>query len=60
MQSASDDMIDLLTEAGRRLIERMTGLGNEKWQWQPFGDDPRVTIRRCLDRIAETLGEERN
>ena len=26
-------MIDLLTEAGQRLIEQMKGLGNEKWQW---------------------------
>lgn len=60
MDSAQQDMIDLVEHAGRRLTDRMTGLTDDEWAWQPVPGDPEVTIRWRLDHVVDTLTDARN
>ncbi len=59
MPTSSDDILDLFDEAWERLRNRMTGLTDDEWQWQPTRDD-RISLRWRLHHIAEFLREDRN
>lgn len=58
--TATADVAGLLEYATTRLQDRMAGLTDHEWEWQPVAGDARVTIRWRLDHLAETLGDDRN
>jgi hypothetical protein len=58
--NAVEDVAGLLEYASTRLQDRMAGLTDAEWAWQPVAGDALVTIRWRLDHIAEALGEGRN
>ncbi len=60
MTSAVEDVVGLLEYATTRLQDRMVGLTDDEWNWQPVLGDGLVTIRWRLDHVAAALGEERN
>jgi hypothetical protein len=59
VKSARDDIIDLFDFVWERFRDRMAGLGDDEWRWQPTRDD-RISLRWRLQHIAEFLREERN
>lgn len=59
MSSPRADLVGLFDHAWQRFRDRMAGLTDEEWRWQPAADD-RVTLRWRLDHIASLLSEERN
>ncbi|KAA9159942.1 DinB family protein [Amycolatopsis acidicola] len=59
MASAGEDILDLFDYAWQRFRNRMAGLTDEEWRWQPIADD-RVTLRWRLGHIADLLRMERN
>jgi len=60
MTTAVEDVVGLLEYATTRLQDRMVGLTDDEWNWQPVLGDGLVTIRWRLDHVAAALGEERN
>jgi len=58
--TALEDVVALFEYATTRLLDRVAGLTDDEWAWEPIGDEPRVSIRWRLDHIAETLDEPRN
>lgn len=59
MSSSRDDVLALLDFAFERLRDRLQGLTDDEWRWQPTADD-RITLRWRLEHIASFLGEDRN
>jgi hypothetical protein len=59
MSSSRDDLIELFEYVWQRFSDRMDGLSDAEWQWEPISDS-RVTLRWRLRHIAEFLGAERN
>ncbi|ROP65301.1 DinB family protein [Curtobacterium sp. PhB115] len=60
MDTAQQDVIELAEYAAGRLTDRMVGLDDDEWAWQPIPGDPDVTIRWRLDHIVETVADDRN
>jgi hypothetical protein len=60
VSQADADVLELVGNAGQRLLNRMSGLTDDEWAWQPIAGDAKVTIRWRLDHIAQALGEQRN
>jgi len=60
MDCAQQDVIELFEYASQRLTNRMAGLSDEEWAWQPIPGNAEVTIRWRLDHIIETLTDNRN
>ncbi|SDS75378.1 DinB family protein [Microlunatus soli] len=56
----NEDVAELFEQTSRRLVDRMTGLTDDEWRWQPISDDEKLTIRWRLDHIAEAVGGRRN
>jgi hypothetical protein len=59
MSSTRDDLIGLFEYVWQRFRDRMDGLTDAEWRWEPISDD-RVTLRWRLRHIAEFLRAERN
>lgn len=59
MRSSYDDILELFDYVWQRFRDRMRGLADDEWRWQPVTDD-RVTIRWRLDHIRDLLSEDRN
>lgn len=53
-------MIELVEYASRRLTDRMAGMSDDEWSWQPIPGNAEVTIRWRLDHIVEALTDTRN
>lgn len=60
MDRAQQEVIELFEYASQRLTNRMAGLSDEEWAWQPIPGNAEVTIRWRLDHILETLTDNRN
>lgn len=60
MDTAQQDVVELIEYVGGRLTERMAGLTEGEWAWQPIPGDADVTVRWRLDHIVETLTDTRN
>lgn len=54
------EVAEFFRSTGQRLLDRMSGLGDEEWSWRPIADDEKVTVRWRLDHIAEAVGGQRN
>jgi hypothetical protein len=59
MSSSRDDLIELFEYVWQRFRDRMDGLTNAEWRWEPLPDD-RVTLRWRFGHIVEILQAERN
>jgi len=59
MNSPREDLIELFEYVWQRFTDRMDGLSDAEWLWEPLADD-RVTLRWRMQHIAEFLGAERN
>ncbi len=59
MNSSRDDLIELFEYVWQRFTDRMAGLSDAEWRWEPISDD-RVTLRWRLRHITEILRAERN
>ena len=59
MKSARDDLIELFDYVWQRFRDRMDGLSDEEWRWEPVPDD-RITLHWRLRHVAEFLREARN
>jgi DinB superfamily len=59
MGSSRDDLIGLFEYVWQRFSDRMDGLTDAEWKWEPIADD-RVTLRWRLQHITEFLRAERN
>jgi hypothetical protein len=59
MGSSRDDVIGLFEYVWQRFSDRMDGLTDAEWKWEPIADD-RVTLRWRLQHIAEVLRAEHN
>lgn len=59
MKTDRDDILDLFDYAWQRFRDRMAGLGDDEWRWQPTKDDD-LSLRWRLAHIANLLGEDRN
>jgi hypothetical protein len=55
MTSSRDDVLALLDFAFERLRDRLQGLTDEEWMWQPTADD-RITLRWRLEHVAAFPG----
>ena len=55
-----EDVAELFEQTCRLLLERMGGVDDREWAWQPIAGDEKVTIRWRLDHIAEAVGGARN
>lgn len=60
MGYADAEVAGLITQAGQRLLDRMRGLDDDEWSWQPIAHDDKVTIRWRLDHFADAVGGQRN
>ncbi|MFS0728828.1 DinB family protein [Curtobacterium sp. 1P10AnD] len=60
MDSAEQDVVGLVGYAADRLTDRMTGLTDDEWVWQPIPGDAEVTVRWRLDHVVEVLTASRN
>lgn len=60
MAYTDDEVAGLIRQTGRRLLDRMQGLEDDEWSWQPIAGDDRVTIRWRLDHFADAVGGQRN
>jgi DinB superfamily len=59
MHSSHDDLIELFEYVWQRFTDRMAGLSDAEWRWEPIADD-RVTLRWRFRHITEILRAERN
>lgn len=59
MKTDREDILDLFDYAWERFRDRMAGLGDDEWRWQPTKDDD-LGLRWRLAHIAHLLGEDRN
>jgi hypothetical protein len=59
MGSSRDDIIELFEYVWQRFTDRMDGLSEAEWRWEPLPDD-RVTLRWRFRHITEFLQAERN
>ncbi len=59
MSSPRDDLVELFDYAWQRFNDRMDGLSDAEWGWEPVSDD-RITLRWRLGHIAELLQADRN
>ncbi|WJY00997.1 DinB family protein [Curtobacterium sp. 458] len=60
MDTAEQDVVGLVEYAGGRLTDRMEGLSDDEWAWQPITGDAEVTVRWRLDHVVEVLTTSRN
>jgi uncharacterized damage-inducible protein DinB len=56
---SATDILELFDYAWQRLWNRLAGLAEAEWNWQPTADS-RVGIRWRLQHLADTLAEGRN
>ena len=59
MSSSREDLIELFEYVWQRFTDRMDGLTDAEWLWEPLADD-RVTLRWRMQHIVEFLRAERN
>ena len=59
MGSSRDDLIELFEYVWQRFTDRMDGLTEAEWRWEPLPDD-RVTLHWRFRHITEFLQAERN
>ena len=59
MNTDREDILDLFDYAWERFRDRMAGLDDVEWRWQPTKDDD-LSLRWRLAHIAYLLGEDRN
>jgi hypothetical protein len=59
VMSTRDDLIEAFDHVWRRFSQRLVGLDDDEWRWQPTPDE-RITMRWRLAHIADMLWEERN
>jgi len=60
MAYPTEDIAEMFEQTCQRLVDRMAGLTDDEWRWQPISDDERVTVRWRLDHIAGAVGGQRN
>ena len=58
MASRRDDLLSLFDYVWQRLRDRMSGLTDHEWRWEPIADD-RVTLRWRLAHITSLLTGDR-
>src|ERR1022692_2964453 len=59
MSSSREDLIELFEYVWQRFTDRMDGLTDAEWLWEPLADD-RVTLRWRMQHIVEFLRAEPN
>ncbi|HEX4723075.1 MAG TPA: DinB family protein [Pseudonocardiaceae bacterium] len=59
MRTDREDIVELSDYAWGRFRDRMAGLTDDEWRWQPTKDDD-LSLRWRLAHIAHFLAEDRN
>jgi hypothetical protein len=59
-ESVRDELLALSDHAGQRLRDRMAGLTDAEYRWQPAPAQPEISLTWRLSHIVEFLTEERN